>query len=126
MGRLLYAAVTLSLLVGCEKQGSLAGELFSAYKRHVNSINNGIIQMDGYDVYTVYRFIDRTTLERSERQNSPTGKIIGEIDKGNYAYEYPSVQITYYDSSLNRYITETGEFLDKDTFRIGKLEYTKQ
>ena len=104
---------------------SLVGKTYAAVAYHINESNIGGFHMDGYDAYWVYRFTSDSECERMCRQNSPTGKIIGDIEKCTYTLDYPTIKLKDDES------TDTGTFIDENTFRItydsGKvLEYIKQ
>ena len=126
MRRVVLVLIVLSALMGCSKGSSLVGETYAAYGYHSDEFNAGYIHIDGYDAYYVFRFIDRSTAERTTRQHSPQGSIIGDIESCTYTLKYPSIEISYYNSALRQVVTEKGKFLDKKTFRIGKYDYVKQ
>lgn len=125
MKRLLLAVLGIAILTGCIKREHIVKSTFAAFSYHVDEKNIAGMHFDAYDAYEVYRFIDTGTAEKSTRKFSPKGEIIGDIDICSYIYSYPTITITYknYDGKDK---TVTGQFLDYDTFRIGKEEYIRQ
>lgn len=91
---------------------SLVGKTYAAFSYHSNAYKGTYLQSDGYDVYKVYRFISDKEVESSSRKNSPTGGIIGDIDKYPYTLNYPTIKI-----ELGTFTAE-GTFLDENTFRV--------
>jgi hypothetical protein len=126
MKKILLALSIVFLFCGCSKEKTLIGETYAAYGYHVDDFDAGIIHMDGYDAYFVFRFIDESTAERSTRQYSPQGKVIGEMESCTYVLNYPTIEISYYSDAVNKIVVEKGEFLNDKTFRIGKYDYIKQ
>lgn len=127
MKKLAIIFAAIAVLAGCQKdKTSLAGETYAAFAYHSDAWEIAGMHFDGYDAYYVYRFIDQTRAERTVRQYSPIGEIIGDIEDCTYTYKYPYIEIKYYNTSRKLEVTEKGEFLDKDTFRINKKDYIKQ
>lgn len=126
MRKIVLCIIAAVLFMGCEKQDSLSGTVFAGFAYHANSTTIAGIQIDGYDAYYVYRFIDETNLERTTRTGGAYGKIIGEAEKGTYSYNHPNIEITYTDQYSERVVTLRGEFLDSKTFRIDDTDYIKQ
>ena len=126
MRRLLIGLCLIFIFASCEKTNSLVGKTFAAFGYHVDEMNAGIIHIDGYDAYYVYRFVDEARAERTTRKYSAKGEVIGEIESCTYTYEYPIIEITYIPSYSDKEITVQGEFLDKNTFRINKSDYYLQ
>ena len=126
MRKIAIIFAVIAVLAGCSKGNSLSGETYAAYGYHVDDFNAGYFHMDGYDAYYVFRFIDDSTAERSTRKYSPTGEVIGEMESCTYTFNHPHIEISYYNNSLNKIVTEKGEFLDNKTFRVGKYDYIKQ
>lgn len=107
-----------------EDNFSLVGKTYAAFAYHSSAIDVAGIHLDGYDAYWVYRFTSATECERQARKGSPTGGIIGDIDKCTYTLNYPTITI------VNGTSTITGTFIDQNTFRTGSgsniKEYIKQ
>ena len=107
-----------------EDEFSLVGKTYAAFAYHSSAMDVAGLHFDGYDAYWVYRFTSTTECERQSRKGSPTGGIIGDIDKCTYTLNYPTITI------VNGTSTITGTFIDQNTFRTGSgsnvLEYIKQ
>ena len=102
-----------------ETKFSLVGKTYAAFAYHISESNIGGFHMDGY------RFTSDSECERMCRQNSPTGKFIGDIDKCTYKLDYPTIKIKRDET------TDTGTFIDENAFRItynngDVMEYIKQ
>lgn len=125
MRKMLLVVLAVVMMAGCTKTKGVVGSTFAAFGYHVDDKVIAGMHFDGYDAYRVYRFIDSGTAEKTTRKYSPQGEIIGDIETCTYSYSYPAITITYknYDGSDR---TVTGEFLDNDTFRIGKEDYIRQ
>ena len=99
-----------------EESFSVSGKTFAAFGYHADSFTYGIIHRDGYDAYYVLRFTSETTAERSTREGSASGRIIGDMEDCKVAIDYPLITISY--MSLGTQYTESGAFLDQTKFRL--------
>lgn len=116
MKKLLFLlAITLPLvLTSCSKDDD---ESFSLKGKTYATLDYSAYDIFGepYTVYKVWRFISDTEVEQSSRENSPTGKFIGDVTKGKYTLNYPKLSVQILDGvSNNKYECD---FLDENTFR---------
>lgn len=112
---LFLLAIALPLvLTSCSKDDD---ESFSLKGKTYATLNYSAHDIFGepYTVYKVWRFISDTEVEQSSRENSPTGKFIGDVEKGTYTLNYPKLNVQILDGvSNNKYECD---FLDENTFR---------
>lgn len=108
-----------------EDSFSVKGSTYAAYAYR----GGGMFDSDYYDVYWVYKFTSDTQYEKTTRQSSISGGIIGDIETGTYVLNYPNITIKAETGILKGSVT-SGTFVDKNTFRVGSgsnvMEYTKQ
>ena len=100
-----------------EDEFSLVGKTYAACVTHIDSGYFGGFYYDGYDMYWVYKFTSETQCELSTREDSPTGGIIGNIEKGTYTLDYPTITI-----SIEGYNVMKGTFVDNKTIRYETKE----
>lgn len=104
---------------------TVKGKTYAAYAYR----GGGMFDNDYYDVYWVYKFTSDTQYEKTTRQSSATGGIIGEIETGTYVLNYPTITISAEAGLLEGSVIK-GTFIDNSTFRVGSgsnvMEYKLQ
>ena len=114
----LISVFSLLTITGCKKENkpeefTLIGKTFAAFNYHF---------LDE-DVYTVWRFVSETEVERTSRRNSPQGGLIGNIYYGTYILDYPNLNV-----SIPQLAEYKCEFISETCFRTqwyntsGKIE----
>ena len=110
----LLAILPMFIFISCssddDKSFSLTGKTYATLDHTTHDIFG-----EPYTVYKVWRFVSDTEVEQSSRKNSPTGKFIGDVEKGTYTLDYPKLNVQIIDGvSNNKYECD---FLDENTFR---------